>query len=99
MDFISPQSTGFTIYSKSGCPNCNKIKTLLKTTNLIHVIVECDDYIIKDKESFKTFIKELTHTQDVSFPIVFNDNKYIGGYHETTIYIDKLLISFENLYF
>ena len=99
MEFIKPLNSGFTIYSKSGCPNCSKIKTLLKKLQLISDIVDCDDYIIDNKESFLLFIKELTHNEKVIFPIVFNDGKYIGGYDESITYIDKLFISFENLNF
>ena len=28
MTFTEPSEKGFTIYTKSGCPNCSKVKTL-----------------------------------------------------------------------
>ena len=29
MEIEEPLKTGFTVYSKSGCPNCTKVKKLL----------------------------------------------------------------------
>ena len=102
MEFIEPSKLGFTVYSKSGCPNCTKIKSLLKEKNLVFVVVDCDEYILEEKESFLLFIQNLTHAKNENrllFPIVFNDKQFIGGYKETVNYLDKLLLSFENISF
>ena len=98
MDIIKPNEYGFTIYSKSGCPNCLKVKLLLQKNNLKFTIVDCDEYIIEDKTFFLLFINELAKTSVTMFPIIFNNGLFIGGYNETTNYINKLL-SFENLTF
>ena len=37
MEFNKPVEKGFTIYSKSGCPNCLKAKAYLKQKNLIFI--------------------------------------------------------------
>jgi len=95
MDIIKPIETGFTVYSKSGCPNCLKIKTLLKDKNINFIIVDCDEYIIEDKTFFLLFINKLAKTQVTMFPMIFNDGLFIGSYNETKNYIDKLL-SFED---
>ena len=63
MNFEKLFTKGFTVYSKSGCNNCTKVKTLLKDKNLIFNIVECDDYLIEDKENFLLFIKELSDSE------------------------------------
>jgi glutaredoxin len=97
MEFKEPCQKGFTIYSKSGCTNCTKIKTILKERNLIFNIIDCDDYIIEDKEQFFLFIKEKTRVDCRIFPIVFNDNQFIGGFTETKNYIDKNFLSFEDI--
>ena len=98
MDIIKPNEYGFTIYSKSGCPNCLKVKLLLQKNNLKFTIVDCDEYIIEDKTFFLLFINELAKTSVTMFPMIFNDGLFIGGYNETTNYINKLL-SFDNLTF
>ena len=43
MDIDKPIDSGFTIYSKSGCPNCLKSKALLKEKNLLFKVIDCDD--------------------------------------------------------
>ena len=45
-DFEKPNTNGFTIYSKSGCPNCVKIKKLLLEKTVNFKLVDCDEYII-----------------------------------------------------
>jgi len=97
MEFEEPSQKGFTIYSKSGCPNCIKIKTLLKDKQLDFNIIDCDDYIIEDKEQFILFIKEKTKVDCRIFPIVFYDNQFIGGFNETKNYIDIFFLSFEDI--
>ena len=98
MDIIKPNESGFTIYSKSGCPNCLKVKALLKKNNINFIIVDCDEYIIEDKQFFLLFINKLSNTSVTMFPIIFNNRLFIGGYNETQDYINKIL-SFDNLTF
>lgn len=97
MEFIEPLLTGFTIYSKSGCSNCIKVKNLLKEKNFLFNVVDCDEYIIEEKDLFLSFIKEHANKECKMFPIVFINGKYIGGYIETRDYIDNELISFDEI--
>jgi glutaredoxin len=94
MEFEQP-SKGFTIYSKSGCTFCVKVKSLLKEKSLIFNVIDCDEYLIEDKPSFLEFIKELAGREVNSFPMIFFNGKFIGGYNETKEYLDKTLLSFE----
>lgn len=97
MEFIEPSKIGFTVYSKSGCTNCLKIKSLLKEKNLVFQVIDCDEYILEEKDSFLLFIQNLIQSSKnetrLLFPIVFNDKHFVGGYKETCEYIDKLLLS------
>jgi glutaredoxin len=95
MEFERPIKKGFTIFSKSGCPNCNKVKALLQEKKEYFVVINCDEYIIENKENFLLFIKEISTTDHKIFPFVFHDGFFIGGYQETQKYIDKLLLTFE----
>ena len=97
MEFEEPLQKGFTMYSKSGCINCIKVKALLKEKKIEFNIIDCDDYIIEDKESFFLFIKEKINLECRTFPIIFNDNQFIGSYNETKYYIDNFLLSFEDI--
>ena len=92
MEFFEPLKTGFTIYSKSGCSNCTKVKKLLLDKQSFFLDVSCDEYLREDKEGFLTFIKERANTEYRTFPMVFYEGKFIGGYAETHHHFDKLLI-------
>jgi glutaredoxin len=90
MDFFEPLKTGFTIYSKSGCSNCTKVKKLLLDKQSFSLDISCDEYLIEDKEGFLLFIKERANKEYRIFPMVFKDGKFIGGFTETKLHFDKL---------
>ena len=91
MEIEEPFKIGFTVYSKSGCSNCTKVKKLLIEKKLLFVEIDCDDYIIEDKEKFLLFIKERVNKEYKTFPMVFNDGNFVGGFTETQDYFNKLL--------
>jgi glutaredoxin len=100
MIFFTPLETGFTIYSKSGCSNCTKVKKLLLdkqsffvdiSKQSFFVDISCDEYLLEDKEEFLSFIKEKANKECRIFPMVFKDRKFIGGFAETQLHFDKLL--------
>ena len=72
-------------------------KKMLKDKNLIFNVVDCDDYIIEDKENFLLFIKDLSQREIKQFPIIFHDGVIVGGYKETKELLDKLFLSFDNI--
>ncbi len=89
MEFIKPSKTGFTIYSKSGCPDCKRAKELLSNENNIENI-NCDEYLLEDKEEFLKFIREETKgIEHRTFPMIFHDSKFIGGYKQLKEYYDN----------
>jgi glutaredoxin len=95
MDIQKPSEKNFTIYTKSGCSNCLKLKNILKEKKIFFNTIDCDEYLIENKSDFLLFFKE-TYNKDIKqFPIVFNDAKFIGGYEETIDYINKLFLIFE----
>ena len=96
MSFFEPLKTGFTIYSKSGCSFCTKVKKLLIEKNSNFVVIDCDEYIIEDKENFLLFIKERANKEYKTFPMVFNNGVFVGGFNETQEYFNKLLQFDEN---
>jgi len=98
MDFIEPEKTGFTIYSKSGCHNCTKLKKIVKEKQLKYVEVCCDDYLVEDRENFLSFIETKMGKQCRVFPMVFYDGRVVGGFQESVEYVDKLLVSFDVLF-
>jgi glutaredoxin len=77
---------------------CTKVKNLLKEKSLIFQVIDCDDYLIEDKEGFLSFIENNIGKSYKSFPIVFNDGKFIGGFQETNDYVQKILLEFEEMF-
>lgn len=95
MDIQKPFESNFTIYTKSGCSNCLKLKKMLKEKNLFFNTIDCDEYLIENKSDFLLFFKKNYDKDIKEFPIVFNDGKFLGGYEETIDYINKLYLIFE----
>jgi glutaredoxin len=90
-DFISPKKMEFTIYSKSGCENCNKVKKYLKDNKLLFTEVNCDEYLIENRHEFLEFIKNLAGKEVKVFPMVFDYDNYVGGYKETIKYCENMM--------
>lgn len=95
MEFTTPKSKGFTIYSKSGCPNCTIAKKLLKEKFFLMEEINCDEYILEDKEGFLTFIETIGGKIHKTFPMIFYDGLFVGGLNETKEFTEKLVLSFE----
>ncbi len=93
---IEPEQKGFTIYSKSGCPNCTSVKKLIKDNLLFFNEINCDEYILECKEDFLAFIENKANTSYKTFPMVFYDGKFVGGLVHTKEFINKLLLSLED---
>jgi len=85
---ILPSTNNYTVYSKSGCINCTKVKKILKEQNIEPLIVDCDEYLIENKEDFLSQITELIGYEYKMFPIVFNNGKFIGGYFDVKQILD-----------
>jgi glutaredoxin len=96
MEFIEPSKKGFTVYSKSGCPNCLTIKKIIKEQKIFLYEINCDEYILENKDSFLNFIENIAETSYKTFPMIFYDGKFIGGFAHTKDFINKLLLSFED---
>uniref|UniRef100_A0A6C0ER17 Glutaredoxin domain-containing protein n=1 Tax=viral metagenome TaxID=1070528 RepID=A0A6C0ER17_9ZZZZ len=92
MNFEDPCNKGFTIYSKSGCHNCKKAKNILSELKIKYNVIECDEYLIENKEEFLLFMNNKSGTECKQFPIIFNDGLFVGGFIEFKKYIDTFFI-------
>ena len=83
--FPRPVHGMYTIYTKRDCVFCDKVKDLLKNKPVF--LVECDEI---DRELFLDFIDKLTPYCNRTFPYVFKDDVFIGGFAETDRYEREL---------
>jgi glutaredoxin len=76
------------------------VKNLLKNYKVKHNdinfhVIDCDEYLIEDKSGFLSFIKNKANEERKIFPIVFINEKLIGGFTETKEYFEKTYLDFE----
>jgi glutaredoxin len=90
MEFSNPEKGKITVYSKSGCINCIKLKNFLKEKFLAFTIIDCDDYLLDNKEEFLLFLQNKIGYEYKKFPVVFDNGKFIGSFNETMKYITEL---------
>lgn len=72
----------FTIYSKEGCPHCEKVKKVLELTNLTFVEYTLDTDFTKEE-----FYSEFGN--GTTFPQVICNDKKIGGCADTVKYLKE----------
>ena len=72
----------FTVYSKNGCPYCDKVKKVLELTNSKFVVYNLDEHFDKD-----SFYEEFGSGS--TFPQVSVDGKKLGGSVETIKFLKE----------
>lgn len=90
--YETPVPTGFTIYSKSGCDYCKKAKQMLSHQQLTYTMVDCDEYIIEDKAAFLQSMEQLAGRPVKSFPMIFYNGEWVGGFLEMKDLVDTLAL-------
>lgn len=71
----------FIIYTKSNCCLCNTIKKLLEKEKCI--IINCDEMLeSNDREAFINEMKRRTKWNKITFPMIFIDDDFLGGYND-----------------
>ncbi len=70
----------FTVYSKDGCPWCEKVKQVLKLAKLNYVVYHLDKQFTKE-----SFYEEFG--QGSTFPQVTVNGKKLGGCTDTVKYL------------
>ena len=72
----------FTVYSKNGCPYCDKVKQVLQLSKLEHVIYKLDEDF--DRPGFY-----YQFGQGSTFPQVVIDGTNLGGCTETVQFLKE----------
>jgi len=84
MEIPKVQEKGYAIYSKSECGWCRRVKELIPDGTIIN----CDSYLESDKETFLTEMASRIGKEHRTFPMVFYDGGFIGGYEDTKKFVD-----------
>jgi glutaredoxin len=53
--------------------------------------IQTDEYLLEDKEAFLLFIQDLVKKEYRTFPMVFNNGEFIGGFTDTESFVNKQL--------
>lgn len=79
----------WTIYTKSKCLYCDKVKELLKGLDVVYI--NCDKYLTNEynKLFFLKSMKNKIGRSYNTFPMVFYNGEFIGGYNECLEQYDK----------
>ena len=72
----------FAIFSKDGCPYCEKVKNVMELTKVSHVVYNLDEHF--DRKSFYGEFGEGS-----TFPQVVVDGKKFGGCVDTIQYLKE----------
>jgi len=83
MNIPHPANHSYTIYSKSGCIYCTKAKELLQNEKPKLLYVDCDKFLLENKEEFLNQMKKLIGREYKTFPMIFKNGVFLGGYMET----------------
>ena len=89
MDIPVPSTHCVTVYTKQNCPYCSKAKTILTNTNISFQVIKCDAFLEIDKTAFLDTMRKKTQRDYRTFPMIFDQGNFIGGYSELQSYLDK----------
>jgi glutaredoxin len=89
IEFEEPCKEGYTVYTKSYCLFCDKVKELLKNHHIEFKTILCDSYLEESKGSFLAFIQHITGKEYKTFPIVFFQSRFIGGFSDLESRLNK----------
>ena len=86
-----PELDGFTIYSKMDCEYCIKAEELIISMKEDVNIIECDDVLSNSyvRTQFIEHMKKLIGFEYRTFPMIFKDRKFIGGYSELQNFLNE----------
>ena len=87
--FEEPDPNGFTVYTKSYCIFCDRVKALLDKEEIAYTVIVCDSYLEYFKNAFLYFIKERSGKEYKTFPMVFYKGRFIGGFTDTETFVTK----------
>jgi hypothetical protein len=62
-------------------------------------VINCDEYLIEDRQGFLLFVNSCAKKDTGGFPKVFRNGQFVGWYKETKELVDKMLAFVEDCEF
>ena len=89
IEIPAPTKQNYFAYTKSNCSYCVKVKDLLKDEEVN--FINCDDFLVdaEIKDKFLSFIEVTVGKSYRTFPMVFYNNEFVGGFTETKVFHEK----------
>ena len=78
--YLKKPTMTFTVYSRNGCPYCDKVQQVLELAEIKHVIYKLDRDFTREEFYDKFGVGS-------TFPRVVKDDELIGGCMETVKYL------------
>ena len=78
--YLKKPTMTFTVYSRNGCPYCDKVQQVLELAEIKHVIYKLDRDFTREEFYDKFGVGS-------TFPRVVKDDELIGGCTETVKYL------------
>lgn len=82
MNVPRPTKHSYTIYVRSNCAYCTKAKELLKNEDRTSLFINCDAYLAYNSQDFLNQMKNFIGHEYRTFPMIFKNGEFIGGYTE-----------------
>lgn len=76
---------GFTFITKENCSYCVKAKNILSTKQYREIKLEA----LRERNDFDELYKAFKSHGATTFPIIYHDKKFIGGYIEMITFLAK----------
>ena len=83
-----PLTIGYSIYSRSGCCNCDKAKKKIEATSHPLLVINCDEDLIEDRQSCLLNLKLYTGQEFTQFPLIFYNGDYIGSWKDLSHHLE-----------
>ena len=84
-----PQKKGFTVYGRAGCPYCDRTVELLKTSGERFKYFQ-RERLEASRYQFHEDLAKYIGNYGKTFPLIFYNGKFIGGYSELKKSMDRL---------
>lgn len=77
----------FQIITLKGCPSCDAAKEILKNKGYKTILLELEFNDLEEKQFWNNFVKTKFKKVHETFPKIFSEGKFIGGYDKLKVLI------------